>query len=93
MKTNGGGKKIKLLFHHSFRRPVKIRVETEPLHSADWIEPSIPAGLLLPTTTRPAPLARSRPRVIRLELAPQPDWRIVGDHELMLQQETEVACQ
>jgi len=92
MRTRRGCQQIKLVFHPSFRRPVKIRVETEPLHLADWIEPSIPAGLLLPTTTRPAPLAQSRPRFIRLELAPQPDWRIVGDHELMPQERTEIAC-
>lgn len=92
MKTERGCSKIRLVFHHSFRRPVKIRVEPEPPLSADRIAPPLPAGALLSTTRRPALLPRPRPRFFRLEPAPQPDWRIVGDHELMPQQESEAAC-
>ena len=84
MRTRRGCRQIKLVFHRSFRRPVKIRVETEPPRSADRIAPLSPAGTLLLTTRRLAPPARPRLRLIRLEPAPQPDWRIVGDHELML---------
>jgi len=80
------------VFHRSFRRPVKIRVETEPPRSVDWIESPLPAGILLPATRRQAPLPQPWPRLIRLEPAPPPDWRIVGDHELMPQEECEAAC-
>ena len=69
-----------------------IRVEVEPPRSADWIASPLPAGILLPTTRRQAPLPRPRLRLIRREPAPQPDWRIVGDHELMLQEEGAAAC-
>jgi hypothetical protein len=77
------------VFHRSFRRPVKIRVETEPPLSADRVVPLLPAGTLLPTTRRLALVLRPRAPLIRFEQAPQPDWRIVGDHELMLQEESE----
>jgi hypothetical protein len=92
MRTQRGSRKIKLLLHHSFRQPVKIRVEPAPPRSADWIIPPLPVGALLLTTRRPAPLPRPRVRLIRLEPAHQADWRIVGDHELMLQEESEAAC-
>ena len=92
MRTQRGYRKIRLVFHHSFRRPVKIRVEAEPPLSADRIVPLLPVGALLSTTRRPAPLFRPQPRLVRLEPAPQPDWRIVGDHELMLQEECEATC-
>jgi RNA polymerase primary sigma factor len=52
MKTNGGSKKIRLVFAHSFRRPLKIRVEPEPPRSVDRIAPPLPAGALLRTTRR-----------------------------------------
>jgi hypothetical protein len=80
------------VYQRSFRRPVKIRVEPEPPRSADWIASPLPAGTFLLTTPRPAPVQRPALRVIQLEPVPQPDWRIVGDHELMLQEETEGAC-
>ena len=92
MRTQRGYRKIRLVFHHSFRRPVKIRVETELPLSADRIVPLLPVGALLSTTRRPVFLSRPRPRLIRLEPAPQPDWRIVGDHELMPQVECEATC-
>ena len=78
-----------MVFLQSFRRPVKIRVETEPPRSADRIASPLLAGILIPTTRRLALVPRPRAPLIRLEQAPQPDWRIVGDHELMLQEERE----
>ena len=59
------------MFLHSFRWPVKIRVETEPPRSADQIAPPLPAGTLLPTTRRLALVPRPQAPLIRLEQAPQ----------------------
>jgi hypothetical protein len=88
MRTQRGCKKIRLVFHRSFRRPVKIRIETEPPRSADWIAPHMPVGVLLLATRRSGPAPRPQLRVIHLELRP-PDWRIVGDHDLNLEAESE----
>ena len=84
MRTQSGCRKIKLVFHRSFRRPVKIRVETAPPRAADRIAPHIPAGVLLFVARRPWPPPRPQLRVIRLELL-LPDWRIAGDDDLMLE--------
>lgn len=91
MRTRRGYRKIRLVFPHSFRRPVKIRVETEPPLSADRVVPLLPAGTLLPTPRRLALVPRRWAPLIRLEPAPQPDWRIVGDHDLMFREESEAA--
>jgi hypothetical protein len=80
------------VFHRSFRRPVKIRVETEPPLSADWITSPLPAGSFVRNLSRPPTLPVRRSRLMPLQPELQPDWRIVGDHELMLQEEGEVAC-
>ena len=69
MKTNGGSRKIRLVFPHSFRRPLKIRVEPESPRSADRIAPPFPAGALLPTTRRLAPATAVSPS--GLEIAQQ----------------------
>jgi hypothetical protein len=90
MRTQHGCKKIRLVFHRSFRRPVKIRIETEPPRSADRIAPHIPVGVLLLATGRPGPAPRPQLQVIRLELPP-PDWRIVGDQDLKLGEESEAS--
>jgi hypothetical protein len=58
-------------FHSGFRRPVKIRVQTESSFSADRITP-IPIP--------PAGVSLFR----ELDPLPSPDWRIVGDHEGVL---------
>ena len=79
------------MYQRSFRRPVKIRVETEPPRSADWIAPLLPAGVPLLIPRHPSPPRRPLLRVIRSEPAPPPDWRIVGDHELALQEESEAS--
>ena len=89
MRTRRGCRQIKLVFQRSFRRPVKIRVEPEPPRSADRIAPLSPAGTLLLTTRRSVPVPGPALRIIRIEAVLQPDWRIVGDHELMLQVESE----
>jgi len=78
------------VFHHSFRRPVKIRVETEPPRSADRIAPHIPAGVLFLATRRPWTSPQAQLRVVRLELPP-PDWRIVGDHDVKFGEESEAS--
>ncbi len=80
------------MYQRSFRRPVKIRVEPEPPRSADRIASPLSAGIFLLMTRRLAPVQRPALRVVQLEPVPQPDWRIVGDHELMLQEEMETAC-
>ena len=84
MRSQRGCRKIRLVFHRSFRRPVKIRVETEPPRSADRIAPHLPAGTLYLLTQPLAPPPRPQRQVIRLELPP-PDWRITGDHDLKLE--------
>ena len=90
MRTQRGCKKIKLVFHRSFRRPVKIRVETEPPRSADRVAPYLPAGTLF-LFTQPVESPPRPPRqVIRLELPP-PDWRITGDHDLKLEDDSEAS--
>ena len=83
MRTQRSCKKIKLVFHRSFRRPVKIRVETGLPRSADRTAPHIPAGILLLATQRQGISPGSQLQVIRLELPPS-GWRIVGDHKLKL---------
>ena len=90
MRTQSGFKRIRLVFHRSFRRPVKIRVETELPHSADRIAPHLPAGVLFLAIRRLGPPPRSQLQVIRLELPP-PDWRIVGDHDMKLKEESEAS--
>ena len=90
MRTQSGCRKIKLVFHRSFRRPVKIRVETEPPRSADRTDPHIPAGVLFLATRRLGTSPQPQLRVIRLELPP-PDWRIVGDQDLKLGEESEAS--
>jgi hypothetical protein len=92
MRTRRSCRQIKLAYQRSFRRPVKIRVETEPPRSADRITPLLPAGTFLRATERPAPFGRPALRIIRIEPVPEPDWRIVGDHELMLREGNEGAC-
>ena len=92
MRTRRGCRQIKLVFQRSFRRPVKIRVEAEPPRSADRIVSLLPAGTFLMATEPPAPVGRPALRIIRIEPVPEPDWRIVGDHELVLQEENEGAC-
>jgi len=86
MRSQRGCRKIKLTFHRSFRRPVKIRVEPEPPRSADRTAPYIPAGALFLATLRPGTSPRPQLGVIRLE-APPPDWRIVGDHDLQIEED------
>ena len=90
MRARRGCKKIKLVFHRSFRRPVKIRVETEPPHSADRTAPYIPAGVLFLATRQPGSSPRPQLRAIRLEL-PSPDWRIVGDHDVKLEEDNQAS--
>ncbi len=92
MRTRRDYRQIKLVYQRSFRRPVKIRVEPEPPRSADRITSPLPVGFFLLMTQRPAPVQRPALRVIQLEPVPQPDWRIVGDHELALQEDRETAC-
>ena len=77
MRTQRGCKKVKLVFHRSFRRPVKIRVETGPPRSADRTASLIPAGILLLAAQRQGISPGSQLRVIRLQLPP-PDWPTVG---------------
>jgi hypothetical protein len=89
MRTQRGRRQIELAFHPSFRRPVKIRVETEPLRPVDRTIPLLPAGVPLFITRRVPPPPRPRFRIIRLQLRPQPDWRIVGDQDPELEQESE----
>jgi hypothetical protein len=84
MRTQSGCRRIRLVFHRSFRRPVKIRVEAELPHSADRIAPDLPVGVLFLANRRPGPPPRPQFQVIRLELPP-PDWRIVGDYDLKLE--------
>jgi hypothetical protein len=81
MRTRRSCRQIRPVFRRSFRRPVVIRVETEPPRSADRIEPLLPAGTLLLSLPRPTAPRRPQVRVIRLEAPSQPDWRIVGDHD------------
>jgi hypothetical protein len=88
MRTQRGCKKIRLVFHRSFRRPVKIRVETEPPRSVDRVAPYPPVGTLFLLAQRQVPPPRPQRLVIQLEL-PSPDWRIVGDHDLKLAGERE----
>ena len=84
MRTRTGCRRIKLAFHRSFRRSVKIRVEAEFPNSADWITTIPPARVFLLKTPRPASLPRPALRILKLEPFDDPDWRIVGDHEGML---------
>jgi hypothetical protein len=91
MRTHSGCRKIKLVFHRSFRRPVKIRVETEPPRSADRTAPPLRAGVLLLATRRPGTSPQPQLRVIRLELPP-PDWRNVGDHDLKLEEDNQASA-
>ncbi len=79
-----------MAFHPGFRRPVQIRVEPEPPHSADRIARLAPAGSLVRNSRRLSTLPVRQSRLICLDPEPQPDWRIVGDHEFMLQEESEV---
>jgi hypothetical protein len=90
MRTQSGCRKIRLVFRRSLRRPVKIRVETEPPRSADRIAPHIPAGVLFLATRRPWTSPQAQLRVVRLELPP-PDWRIVGDHDVKFGEESEAS--
>ncbi len=87
MRTQRDGRQIKVVFHRSFRRPVKIRVETEPPRSVDRIAPRIPAGILFLITQRLGLPTRPQLQVIRLELPP-PDGRIAGDPGLKLDEES-----
>ena len=80
MQTLLNRRQVRLVFHRSLCRPVKIRVEAESPRSADRIASLLPAGSLLSTTWRVLPSRRPRLRVIRTEPPPEPDWRIVGDH-------------
>jgi hypothetical protein len=91
MRMRRGCKQIRLVYQRSFRRPVKIRVEPEPPRSADRIVPLFPAGTFPLIRERLVPMPRPALRVVRREALPQPDWRIVGDHELMLQEGSEAA--
>jgi len=86
MRTQRGCRKIKLVFHRSFRRPVKIRVEPEPPRSEDRIAPHMPVGVLLLATRRQEIPPQSQLRVIRLELPP-PEWQTVGDYDLKLERD------
>ena len=90
MRTHCGYRNIRPVFHHSFRRPVKIRVETEPPHSADRIAPHLPAGVLFLATRRLGTSPQAQLRVVRLELPP-PDWRIVGDHDVKLEEDNQAS--
>ena len=92
MRMRSSCRQVKTIFHRSFRRPVKIRVEAEPPSSVDRVELPPPAGFLLRSVTRPPVSLRSPLRVIRLDPAPAPDWRIVGDHDVGLWPESEVGC-
>jgi hypothetical protein len=81
MQTHRSIRQIRLAYHRSFRRPVKIRVEVEPPRSTDRVTSLFPAGALLLLTPRPPRTARPALRVIRHNVAPEPDWRIVGDQD------------
>jgi hypothetical protein len=89
MKTERGCRRIRLAFHPGFCRPVKIRVEAEPLHSADRIVPLVPAGSLVRNLRPPSTLPVRWSRLRHPQSEPQSDWRIVGDHDLLLQEESE----
>jgi hypothetical protein len=92
MKTQCGRKQNKLLFHRSFRQPVKIQVETGPLRSADRIASLFPAGTSLLAAQRPLSVRRLLLQIIRIESPTQPDWRIVGDHDLPLVKQSKASC-
>jgi hypothetical protein len=92
MKTQCGRKQNKLLFHRSFRQPVKVRVETGPLRSADRIASLFPAGTFLLAAQLPLSARRPQLQVIRIEPPIQPDWRIVGDHDLPLVEQSQASC-
>ena len=92
MTTRRGYRHIRVDFCRNFRRPLKIRVEAKPLLLVDRIAPPFPAGTFLRLTRPPASPPRPQLRVIRLEPTTQPDWRIVGDHELMVREEGEASC-
>jgi hypothetical protein len=79
MRTQRRRTQIKLDYQRSFRRPVKIRIEAESPRSADRITSLFPAGVLLLANPRPARPQRPQLRVV--QVAPEPDWRIVGDQD------------
>ncbi len=92
MRTERGCRRVELTFHRSFRRPVKIRIEPEPLRSADRIASPFPAGPLFLTPPLPSAPRECLIRLIRLELAPQPDWRIMGDSDPEFADQNEASC-
>jgi len=81
MKQLRSGRPIEIVFHRSFRRPVKILANAESPHSAVQIPHHFPAGVSNPATRRARPRRRKAPGIIRLESLPQMDWRILGDHD------------
>ena len=81
MKLLRSGRQIEIVFHRSFRRPVKILANTESPHSVDLIAHHFPAGVSNPATRRVRPRRWNEPRIIRLAPLPPMDWRILGDHD------------
>lgn len=80
MKLLRSGRQLEIVFHRSFRRPVKILATTESPHSVDQIPHHFPAGVYNLTST----VKHRRwnaPRIIRLVPLPPMDWRILGDHD------------
>jgi hypothetical protein len=90
--TQCGRKHNKLLFHRNFRQPVKIRVETGSLRSADRIASLFPAGTFLLAAQRPLFVRRLQLPITCIESPTQPDWRIVGDHDLPLVEQSKASC-
>jgi hypothetical protein len=80
MQTRRSRRKIELVYHRSFRRPVKIRVEAESPRSADRITSLSPAGTLLLINQRPQRPVRPQLRIVRAA-PPEPDWRTVCEQD------------
>jgi hypothetical protein len=92
MQTKRNWQQIRTRFPRSFCRPVKVRVDAEPPHSADRATPCFPAGFSLQLNPRPPQPEQPRLRVFRPEPKQSPDWRIVGDHDPGLSCEQEGDC-